>query len=251
MVSRSHTSLTVAGNPLLTSRLRVQDRAALLGAQLDPVELRVVDVGDRVELHVVVVVGVDEQAALGVAAVELRDVDLRLQHVVLGADVVRALQEQVAGPGRVAVGVEVADHRRDVQRALVEGQLGVVGPHDRVPLRRVERAVELVARAGAVAATAARVLAVEGEVVERHRVADRRRPAARRRTGRTTARPPCSPPSPRTPSRPSRRTSTRPCSSCRSWSGAARCSPCPRAAATAAAAGSGPRRRPRTATRSG
>ena len=77
-------------------RLRVQDRAGLLGAQLDAVELRVVDVGDRVELDVVVVVGADQDAALGVAAVELRDVDLRLQDVVLLADVVGGLQEEVA-----------------------------------------------------------------------------------------------------------------------------------------------------------
>ena len=152
LVSRSHTSVVSAGMPGRHLRLRVLDRARTLRAQLDPVEPRVVDVGDRVELDVVVVVGAHQDAALGVAAVELADVDLGLEDVVLLADVVGGLQEEVARPRRVAVGVDVAEHRRDLEVAVLEGDLRRVGPDDRVPLLRVERAtVELVTGSGAVA----------------------------------------------------------------------------------------------------
>ena len=65
--------------------------AADLGAQLEPVDPALPVVGDRVDLDVVVVGAVDQDAALGVAAVQ-RVGQLRLQDVV-GAGVVGRLQD--------------------------------------------------------------------------------------------------------------------------------------------------------------
>ena len=143
-------------------RLRVRRGSGDLRAQLHAVDRGGVGVGDGIELDEVVVVAVDHDAALTVAAAE-RGGELGLEHVVV-AGVVRGLQDEVPRAGRVAVGVDVAAHRGDGQRAVVDGVLRGVLADDRVPDRLVERrAVEVVA--GAAGGTAAGA-AVELEVVE-------------------------------------------------------------------------------------
>ena len=137
--------------------LRALDHAADLRAQLEAVDPRVADVGDRVELDVVVAVDVGDQAALAVAAVDRRGVDLRLDHPVR-AGVRRGLEDEVVRRRVGVARVDVAGHVVIVSLPPATAYSAGLVAHDRVPaVLSSARAVELVvvARAGRRAAAAA------------------------------------------------------------------------------------------------